>query len=254
MIFKMAARVSRHILFIVLLLSVAIPDAFGQPNIIFRGGSGAGYLAAQYDGDPILFKGGQSDGFTISSKKVENQMVFEGGVGQGYFLAQASIQNTFIYKGGQNSGYFSDQWLSNRLAMYRGGIDDGYASLIKLEDFVWTGSIGTGWLVAGNWNTNAIPNVTRNVIVPGDVSNFPHLNEGIFAIGENPNSGAYACKTLWIQTGGLLLTRVNNFVENYGSILIDGTMEVKNPGFNAFRNDLNGQVIISQSGILKFIP
>ncbi len=126
--------------------------------------------------------------------------------------------------------------------------------LCNHEDFIWTGAIGTGLLIAGNWNYNIVPDLKRRAIIPAGVLSSPFVNAGIFAIGDNPNSGAFECGELWIQDGALLVTRINNKVENYGNIIIDGTMQVKRLAIDAFQNLDGGVVRISPTGQMLIKP
>jgi hypothetical protein len=162
--------------------------------------------------------------------------------------------NLILYKGGADDGYFSVQVNDQSNGSFDGGVGEGYVMEEKCEDFVWTGTVGTGWGVTGNWNYNIVPDLKRRAIIPAGVPSFPYLNAGIFAIGENPNNGAFVCGELWIQDGALLVTRINNKVENYGSITIDGTMNVKNSVFNALQNLGNGTIRISPTGLLLIKP
>ena len=69
-----------------------------------------------------------------------------------------------------------------------------------------------------------VPNINRPLIITAGAPNYPNLNAGIFVIGNNQNNGAFIYRSLWLQVGAIVITRINNFVENYGTILIDGTL------------------------------
>lgn len=249
-------------------------DLLSQPSLIYEGGKGGGYQSANFTATTFHYEGGKGQGYqSIQVNEAAYHLaggsgqgyvalnftepdppLFSGGSGQGYVLSNSIVENPFLYEGGMNSGYDGWVWKHTAYSIYTGGRDDGYDMQLKLEDFIWTGAVGTGWSVAGNWNVNVVPDISRPVIIPKDVPFYPFVNEGVFAIGKNPNSGLYECKSLWIQPGASLITRVNNYVENYGEIMIDGMMEVRNPSLNAFQNLDGGMIRILGAGTLMFKP
>lgn len=174
--------------------------------------------------------------------------IYEGGNGNGYSTQMMSEANTYLLEGNPGDGYACDILIDNSNYLLQGGGGNGYVQDFYLEPFVWTGAIGTGWTVQGNWNYNVVPGIYRPVIIPAGVANWPFLNAGLFNIGDNPNNGAYKCASLWIQRDALLVTRVNNRVENYGAITIDGEMQVKNQASNAFQNIGSGLITITGGG------
>ena len=182
------------------------------------------------------------------------QVNYDGGDGGGADLeVQYGIAN-YSYRGGNNSGYKEIQKCGLANYSYRGGYDDGYDFVLYRTPFIWTGTVGTSWTVAGNWNYNLIPGIYRPVIIPDGVPNWPYVNAGLFNIGDNPNNGAFKCASLWVQDGALLVTRINNRIENYGLITIDGTIQVKGTILGAFQNREGGVVIINSGGELKIKP
>lgn len=206
-----------------------------QPTVIFNGGKGQGYS-------------------TIKFLSNTSNVTLKGGTGSGYVLTSVSSMETF-YIGGKGQGYaYDDVDSSQELINALGGQGDGYVMELNYREFVWTGNVGQGWNVAGNWNYSTIPNINRKTIIPADAINWPHLNAGIFSIGSNPLSGAFMSAELWIQQGAQLTTRANNLVRNYGLITIEGLMTVKNDDANTFINN-NGAIIkLENTGILKFDP
>lgn len=218
-----------------LYLSFSITLLDAQPSYIYEGGSGAGFSSDDLEADNPIFYAGANGG--------------------GHYSADLTEANLLLYKGGNNQGYSSIEKVDVQTDTYfQGGQSDGYAFAEKYEDFIWTGAIGTGWSVDGNWNFNIVPDLKRRAIIPAGVPNFPFVNAGIFAIGNNPNNGAFECGQLWIQDGAVLATRTNNFVENYSLILIDGTMQVKNPSNLAFQNFSGGVIRVSTTGDLLIKP
>lgn len=229
--------------------------AIAQPSFIYEGGDGGGYsMQSTMSGDYYLFDGGDGSGYSMQSDLSGDSYTFEGSSGSGYSSTKWVMVNNLYYLGGANDGYSSIQMDAQSNGFFEGGNGEGYVMEEKCEDFIWTGDIGTGWGVAGNWNYNIVPDLKRRAIIPAGVPSFPFVNAGIFAIGDNPNNGAFVCGELWIQEDALLVTRINNKVENYGYILVDGTMQVKNSSSDAFQNLGNGVVRISSSGLWLIKP
>ena len=218
----------------VLLSILSITTLSAQPNAIYRGGNGSGY--------------GSIDVITTKDD------YFLGGSGTGYSSDDVASAALDIYDGGLGTGYSSDDKTEVNTDYFKGGNGDGYASIFDRVPFIWTGAVGTSWTVRGNWNYNLIPGIFRPVIIPDGVPNWPFVNAGLFAIGDNPNGSNYRCASLWIQENAFLQTRVNNRIENYGLITIDGTMRVKKQTANAFQNFDDGVIRISQGGELIIQP
>jgi hypothetical protein len=227
-----------------------------QPSYIYEGGNGGGYDVGE-DTIPTLYQflGGNGVGYSLGSELTTSQYLFYGGINDGYSSKQFLLDNSPLYRGGVSDGFIkvgtNDQ---QTVKLFEGGLNGGYVLSQKYEDFIWTGILGTGWLIVDNWNYNIVPDLKRKVIIPAGVPNFPSLNAGIFAIGDNPNGGIYLCADLWIQDSAFLETKVNNFVENYGTIKIDGTMNVKNPSSTAMQNKGEGIIRISSIGNLIIKP
>ena len=219
--------------FILIFLSIGVPSrVYSQPSIAYQGGDGNGY---------------SSEIVTTN-----NNTLFIGGSEVGVYSNIYIHNNNTLYIGGHEDGIYSSIKSTNNNVLYIGGVDDGYASFYDKKDFIWTGTIGQGWTVAGNWNYNVVPDINRRTIIPAGVPNYPHVNAGLFAIGDNPNNGAYKSGEVIILPGALLVTRVNCKVENYGLIKIEGHMNVKKNTSDAFKNLLGGQVIVKSNGLLSF--
>ncbi len=242
--------------FLAMILSLFCTAALSQPpSYAYEGGAGGGYsMDTVFIDLGFPYSGGLNEGYA-SIKWIDiNQNVFNGGMNDGYVGIEWNDSNQPLYIGGSNDGYSCEFWIAPPNALYAGGSDDGYAQAEKYDDFVWTGAIGTGWSVPGNWSSNVVPDLKRKAIIPTGVPFYPHLNAGVFAIGDNPNNGAFECSELWVQDGGLLVTRINNKVENYGNIIIDGTMQVKNSVMDAFQNLSGGVVRITSTGQMLIKP
>jgi len=226
-----------------------------QPSYIYEGGDGGGFSSIE-DSAPntLLYKGGNGDGFNSVENNASNILLYKGGNFDGYSKTIVLNQDNYIFIGGNGDGFAETNISGTNIFLYTGGNAQGYAQVEKCEDFIWTGTIGTGWLVSGNWNYNVIPTLKRRVIVPAGTPFHPALNAGLFSIGENPNNGQYKCGELWIQEGALLVTRVNNRIENYGNIQIDGTMLVRKTTADAFKNLDDGTINISSTGSLMIKP
>lgn len=227
--------------------------ASAQSSIAYQGGKGNGYSS---DEDVVsnneIFIGGSESGAYSDETSVNNNTLYQGGSENGAYSSVTDVFNFIFYKGSSEDGVYSSAKTTNNNVLFLGGSDDGYSSFFDKKDFIWTGATGTGWSVAGNWNYNVIPDINRRTIIPADVPNFPFVNAGLFAIGENPNNGAFKSGELIILPGALLVTRVNCRVENYGLIQIEGHMNVKRTASNAFMNLTNGQVIVKSNGLFSF--
>ena len=223
-----------------------------QPSYIYEGGDGGGWSQeSDSDFDYYIYQGGASDGVAAGSDFFDHY-IYRGGANDG-FASSSDFFDHFIYNGGINDGFASGSDFFDHY-IYQGGIGDGYAETLYRVPFIWTGAIGTSWTVPGNWNYNLIPGIYRPVIIPDGVPNWPFVNAGLFAIGDNPNGSNYRCATLWIQEDAFLQTRVNCTIENYGMIQIDGEMRVKKITADAFQNFDTGRVQISETGLLNIKP
>ena len=129
--------------------------------------------------------------------------------------------------------------------------DRSFTGLNK-PPFEWTGAINTQWGNTGNWNSNSIPNINEEVLIPSGVPNYPHLGAGVLAIGSNPNNEVFECQNLTIESGASLVTLQNTKVENHGLIEVSGNMWIQNSASDAFKNFSNSTVIIKNAGILTF--
>jgi len=242
------------ILICIVLVSATASICFGQPLHIFEGGDNSGYASEENShSGPHLFEGGDLSGYGFLTGVPNNKYLFEGGSLSGY-NSKKVIDGNYLFEGGHLSGYSSYENIHDSKYLFEGGDLSGYAFFNFIQPFTWTGVIGQSWTVPGNWNFNFIPGIRRKVIIPVvEPGNFyPHINAGLFAIGSNPNNGLYKCRELWIQEGALLVTRINNRVENYGLITIDGEMRIKRDAANAFKNFEEGKILVNTLGLFTF--
>ncbi|MEM9546077.1 MAG: hypothetical protein AAGA77_08890 [Bacteroidota bacterium] len=242
----------------------------------FRGGFGDGYASDTQEDEYLAHSaGGFGSGYSSSSLFNENNSYCLGGFGDGY--SQSLHINGFnaFCLGGIGDGYTLATKENEILNFSLGGIGDGYAKSVvadyesifskggKADGFAitkightvyWTGAIGTGWNVSGNWENGTIPTNCNPVIIPASVPNFPAVNAGVLRIGYHFNNGDYNCKKIRVNNGAELTTRVNCFVENYNLIQNFGQIFVKNSASNAFLNLAEGELIVKSGAQLFFEP
>ena len=225
------------------ILILLIPIAsIGQ---LYSGGIGDGYAEVTFSQTESFTRGGPYDGYGVSLYK-NLESFFYGSEGDGYDQALYRTQESF-FNGSEGDGY-DVSFYHNNHSFFIGGTADGYVSDELLYYLKWTGAVGSGWNVASNWKGNKIPNDSTRVLIPASPVIMPAINAGTFLIGPEPG-GNYKCKSLWIQAGADLLTRVNCFVINRSEIIIDGVFRFRNPATNAILNE--GKIVIKSGGILK---
>ena len=148
-----------------------------------------------------------------------------------------------IYISPSSDGFSAAIYYTTNL-LTRGGDSDGFSVGNFLYYHDWTGLIGTGWLVAGNWENNIVPDDSIRARIPPVVPNFPAVNFGTFTIGAS--TGKYLCRDLLIEPGAQLTTRINTITEIYSKVEIKGLMIVKNQSPNSFK--VTGGTIVVYSG------
>jgi hypothetical protein len=223
-------------------------DSIMDSSLIYKGGENSGYSRSILYGNPEIYSGGADDGYSNSIINGLSE-IYSGGSDDGYSLSHY-IGLPSIYKGGTDDGYVSSlQYGSPQI--YQGGSNDGYDMVSYYVPFVWTGAIGSGWNVPGNWNSNVIPTHNRPTIIPANVPNYPAVNAGLFSIGEEYRQADFYSSQLWVRQGALLTTRINCEVILYGNALIDGTWNVRNlsPGslLNRGTLEINGSLIFNDN-------
>lgn len=213
----------------------------------YKGGSGDGSDVVTLVSNEFSFKGGNSDGHAVSIL-IQEPYAFRGGPADGADFTYVERQNVST-KGGSGDGHGMVKLMPEPFA-FRGGPSDGYSSTMFCPVIQWTGAIGSGWNVAANWDINQVPCNCNKVVIPSGVSIFPAVNEGLFKVGYWMDDGDYNCEALRIEPGAQLTTRVNNFIENYGQIIIRGTLEIRNSDPDAFKN--YSEIQIRPGGLLNF--
>ena len=213
---------------------------------IFAGGAEDGYSAGKYKNTTSIFAGGVKDGYS-SSEYSNTISIFFGGEEDGY--ASDNYHNTIsIFSGGDEEGYDLAKY-KNVISIYAGGEEDGYDLGEDILSYFWTGNIGTGWNVGGNWSTGIIPTINSNVVIPANVTNFPFINAGLMSIGENNNSGIYLCNRINVRSGAELTLQSNTFLDNYSVMEINGTIYGLNIAPSAVQNFSGGEININGSWI-----
>ena len=216
-----------------------------QPPEIYYGGIGDGFHFAAFSADSTIYSAGPSDGYA-SANFVPAASIFEGGNSDGFAFV-LYVNPSSIYVSAASDG-FSFSTYSNTSLLTLGGDGDGFGSETFLYYHYWTGLVGTGWLVAGNWTNDIIPDENMRVIIPAGVPNFPGINIGTFTIGAA--GGKFKCRELLIEPAAQLTTRVNAITEIYSKVEIKGLMLVNNHAPNTFRV-IGGTIIVTSGGELR---
>ena len=206
-----------------------------------------GFLGSQFAFGQFI--GGSADGHDQSFDESAIN-IYAGASEDGYDSADYS-NSINIYKGGAGDGHISSGF-DNAISIFSGGTKDGYASGSKFLSFIWTGSIGEGWNVAGNWLNGLIPDINSRVVIPSGALNFPAINAGLMSIGKDPNASTYLCKQIIVRSGAEMTFRVNAFLENRGDMEIRGTVYVLNSAIDAVQNINGGRIDIRTGGRLEF--
>ena len=193
------------------------------------------------------FLGGPADGFGIDILENSNSL-FSGGLGDG--VAGISYQSAnSIYKGRNADGIALGQ-LESQNSIYRGDSSDWADLATYLYYHAWTGQVGSGWLVTGNWTDGIVPTDSIRVRIPSSAPNMPALNAGVFKVGTS-DGASFTCRALWIEEGADMLGRINAFIENHNSIIVDGTFRWKNQAPESFINQPGASIFIRNGGVLK---
>jgi len=227
-------------------------DGFGmeniyQSNFIYNGNDKDGSHCIALDLNNQYYRGGDKDGNTCIALDLTNQF-YAGGENDGYTFTEVN-DISFFYRGADEDG-FTEVYILGNSILYSGGQNDGFTFSNVYQKFIWTGAIGTGWNVAGNWSTNSIPTLRHDVIIPENVPNYPAVNAGTLSIGKNPFDAEYLCNNLLIDSNAFMTTRVNCFITLYGKMVIRGNLLVKNPSNQAFIAMSSGDFKIKSGGLV----
>jgi hypothetical protein len=229
-------------------------DTFNQLFLDFTVGAiGDGFTSFSLINDFSNYsKGGIGDGFSSTSLLDDFADYCYGGIGDGFSASELNIEFLDFTSGGNSDGFSYAFAQDDYNHMFSGGSADGFAYDKYGHIIHWTGTIGTGWNVAGNWENEIIPTFCNPVVIPAGVPNFPAVNSGILRIGYYKDEGDYRCQRIKINTNAEMTTRVNCFVENYDLMFIRGTLFVKNPASNAFTNSGEGLVLLKPNASVIF--
>ncbi|NOZ34431.1 MAG: T9SS type A sorting domain-containing protein [Chlorobi bacterium] len=74
----------------------------------------------------------------------------------------------------------------------------------------WTGAVSTDWQTAGNWDSGTIPLSTEDVIIPGSLTNYPVIDDGIATVA--------VCDNLTIELGASLTIDPDGYMTVSSSI------------------------------------
>lgn len=196
--------------------------------------------------------GGEGDGFSNTDLIATFNGYYTGGFGDGFSTIESQNQFLDFSKGGNSDGFSHVFSQDDFNPMFSGGMADGFASDKYGHIIYWTGDVGTGWHVAGNWANGIIPSNCNPVVIPAGVPNFPAVNAGLLRIGYYKNEGDYTCQRINIEATAEMTTRMNCFVENYDLIFNQGKLLVKNPNADAFKNLQNGVILIKPNAQIIF--
>ena len=231
-----------YILFVLIIIK---QTCFSQ----FLGGSSDGYDKAGFVNSINIYAGGGQDGH--ASAQYENIIsIFSGGAKDGHD-GDMFTNSISIFSGGAKDGHDWEMF-TNSISIFSGGNKDGYDLFALIKQYIWTGAIGTGWKVAGNWLDLTIPDINSKVIIPLGVPNYPFVNAGLMSIGLDPNGGTFLCRNLTVNAGAEMTFRKKTEVENYGEINIMGSIFFLNPLPNTFQNLSGSKLTIENNGRLEF--
>lgn len=220
-------------------------SSMAQPPQAYYGGPVDGFASLTWYSSNSIFQSGPGDGSVMAFLFQENS-IFEGGQGDG-FNADVFMNPSSIFASAAYDGFSASSFMNSNQVM-QGGASDGFAAENFLYYHNWTGLIGTGWNVAGNWENNIVPDDSIRARIPPGVPNFPFVNLGVFTIGSA--TGDYLCRELLVEPGATMTTRINTVTEIYSRVEIKGLMVVKNQSPNTFKV-LGGTVLLHPGGELR---
>jgi len=58
-------------------------------------------------------------------------------------------------------------------------------AFVVIADLTWTGKISSDWNNTGNWSCPFLPDLTKNVLIPGSLTNYPILSTGATGMAKN---------------------------------------------------------------------
>ncbi len=143
------------------------------------------------------------------------------GLWNDYWNDEASVVAYLIEYGGDGSNFTT--------------ID--YATVV-VNGVSWTGEIDSDWDKADNWNNDAVPDNTTDLVIP-DVANDPVISSGT---GAN-------CKNLSVSPGGSLTIESGGSLITSGSISNSGTINIERSISKGQWHLISSPLTNAQSGI-----
>ncbi len=149
---------------------------------------------------------------------------------------------------GSNSsqpGYWNDYYNNYSVQYYiieYGGDGSDFTTIdyatVVVNGVSWTGSLDSDWATPDNWNNNAVPNLTTDIIIP-DVTNDPVISSGT---GAN-------CKNLSVSPGGSLTIESGGSLITSGSISNSGSINIERSISKGQWHLISSPLTNAQSGI-----
>jgi PKD repeat protein len=98
------------------------------------------------------------------------------------------------------------------------GETEDYTVIVPPQSLSWVGLVSGDWNQAANWDKNYVPDREIDVIVDEGVYYNPVLSGHLYV---NHTGGAYQCKSLTINSGGVLRLNAPNDAQVYGDVTIN---------------------------------
>ncbi len=202
-----------------------------------KGMAGLGFLNGN---DGIVFTTGVTISGNLTVSLLNN---FSPALGSEFiiFISTVSINGVFsniILPTISSDREFEVQYLSDRI------------KLVVVPKFtMWTGAVSTAWSVAGNWNTNTIPDSNAYVKIV-NVANDPVIGAGTFIVNNGSATANFRCKLLQIESGAIL-TFNNTNVNNYGTLNIYGTVVHNDVNVGQIKNWTGSTMVVYSGGALN---
>ena len=120
-----------------------------------------------------------------------------------------------------------------------------------IAPYKWTGTTSNSWTTTTNWDLGAVPDETSHVIIEGGATFYPEVLDNLF-VG---SSGATACKSLTIKSGGTLT--MGAVPVPYFDIQIYGNVKVETGGTLNACDDINvysgGKLMIYGGTVTNYV-
>jgi M6 family metalloprotease-like protein len=102
----------------------------------------------------------------------------------------------------------------------------------------WNGNTSSDWNLASNWNCNAVPTATSDVIIPSGITNTTHITA-------SPSNPAI-CRNISLQNGAILTIDIGK------SLTIEGDLIINGPQALILKSDNNGVGSIITKGNISY--